>query len=364
MADDTITIRDNREPGWFWAQNELLDEHGANIGVCGIAVYMTLARYANNESQRTWPGLRKIAAILGTGRNQVRDAIAMLEAAKIIRVTRRPRQSHIYTLITLKATLPGGFGEDPPQEVGLEKTQVGSEKTQGGSGEDPVLDLGTILTEQDEEKDFLEQTKKPDRERIQDVLYDILRDGTPPPAPKQQQVFENAVDTLVLEFREIHGSKHLDHDLTSKIIAAIRAAYEEKGNAYPFQGNRSPNTPIIDCIVDAGIGVQDQATARSSWAEDIALSQQAWAKRQVQTEERDPWWDGKLRELQGQMMKGAFDSWLKPTVLLEREGGRIVVGVPNGYAKDWLDNRLRGVIERAVVADGVTDVAFEIVKEA
>ncbi len=215
----------------------------------------------------------------------------------------------------------------------------------------------------EEEGDFLEQTKKPDRERIQDVLYDILRDGTPPPAPKQQQVFENAVDTLVLEFREIHGSKRLDHDLTSKIIAAIRAAYEEKGNAYPFQGNRSPNTPIIDCIVDAGIGVQDQATARSAWAEHAELSQAALAERQAEREEErgDPWWEGVLGKLKLQMTRGTFDSWLKPTRLLSRDGKRIVVGVANEYALDWLDNRLRGTVERAVAADGVQVVEFEII---
>ena len=215
----------------------------------------------------------------------------------------------------------------------------------------------------EKEGDFLEQTKKSDREHIQDVLYDILRDGTPPPAPKQQQVFEDAVDTLVLEFREINNKPRLDHDLTSKIIAAIRRAYEEKGNAYPFKGNRSPNTPIIDCIVDAGIEVKDQAAASTSWAEDTALSQQTWAKR-PRPEERDPWWEQKLREMSGQITKATFDAWLKNTRLLSREDGRIVVGVPNEYAQDWLSSRLRTVVERTVAEDGITKVVFEVMQES
>lgn len=219
----------------------------------------------------------------------------------------------------------------------------------------------------DPEDDLFAEIAKSDRERIQDVLYDILRDGVPPPAPKQQRAFEGAVDTLVMEFREIHSKDALNHNLTSKIIAAIRQAYEEKGNAYPFKGNRSPNTPIIDCIVDAGIEDKGKAAARATDLGYAERSQAALAARQalrqveaeVETED-EQWWGVILGELQLQMTVPTFTAWLEGTKLLEREGERIVIGVPTAYAQDWLENRLLSIIKRTVAADGITSVRFEV----
>ena len=109
-----------------------------------------------------------------------------------------------------------------------------------------------------------------------------------------------------------------------------------------------------------------QSAARSGWAEAAERSQAALAERQaVQAKEKtedELWWDGKLDELKGQMTLGAFNNWLRGTTLLEREDGRIVVGVANEHAKDWLENRLMSVVERTVAADGVTDVMFEVGK--
>ena len=63
-------------------------------------------------------------------------------------------------------------------------------------------------------------------------------------------------------------------------------------------------------------------------------------------------WQGALGELRRQMTRPTFDTWLKSTQGLALDDGRLVVGVPTIYARDWLDKRLRNEVESAV-----TDVA-------
>src|SRR5712692_9683344 len=59
-------------------------------------------------------------------------------------------------------------------------------------------------------------------------------------------------------------------------------------------------------------------------------------------------WHAALGELQLQMTKATFDTWVKPTFALAYEEGTLVVGVRNAYAKQWLENRLYGMIQRTL----------------
>lgn len=61
-------------------------------------------------------------------------------------------------------------------------------------------------------------------------------------------------------------------------------------------------------------------------------------------------WNTALMELQLQMTKATFDTWVKPAFAIsyDRERAELVIGVRNLYAKQWLENRLYGMIERTV----------------
>ena len=59
-------------------------------------------------------------------------------------------------------------------------------------------------------------------------------------------------------------------------------------------------------------------------------------------------WQAALGELQLQMTKATFDTWVKQTHVVAHEDGTFIVGVQNGYAKDWLENRLLSVIKRTL----------------
>jgi chromosomal replication initiator protein len=61
-------------------------------------------------------------------------------------------------------------------------------------------------------------------------------------------------------------------------------------------------------------------------------------------------WQAALGELQLQMTRGTFNTWLKPTRVVSYEDGTLIIGVENGYIKDWLSNRLLATIQRTVTS--------------
>ena len=63
----------------------------------------------------------------------------------------------------------------------------------------------------------------------------------------------------------------------------------------------------------------------------------------------DQIWRAALGELQLQMTRPTFDTWLKNTRAISYEDGTLIVGVHSAYAKDWLENRLLSIIKRTLV---------------
>lgn len=61
-------------------------------------------------------------------------------------------------------------------------------------------------------------------------------------------------------------------------------------------------------------------------------------------------WQATLGELELQMTKATFNTWLKGTRMLACNDHEYVIGVRNDYAKDWLENRLHDTIIRTLAA--------------
>lgn len=59
-------------------------------------------------------------------------------------------------------------------------------------------------------------------------------------------------------------------------------------------------------------------------------------------------WQTVLSELALQMPAPTFDTWVRDTVVLGYEDGEFIIGLPNAYARDWLENRLRPTIKRSL----------------
>ncbi len=71
-------------------------------------------------------------------------------------------------------------------------------------------------------------------------------------------------------------------------------------------------------------------------------------------------WQATLGELQLQLAKSTFDAWLKDTTLVAAEDGVFTIGARNSYARDWLDNRMRGLVKRTLtrIVGRQVDVRF------
>jgi len=60
----------------------------------------------------------------------------------------------------------------------------------------------------------------------------------------------------------------------------------------------------------------------------------------------DQAWQAAIGQLQMDMPRASFNTWVKDTLLLAYEDGEFVVGAPNTYARDWLEGRLSSTISR------------------
>jgi chromosomal replication initiator protein len=73
-------------------------------------------------------------------------------------------------------------------------------------------------------------------------------------------------------------------------------------------------------------------------------------------------WEAALGELQLQLSRTNYDTWLKDTVGLSYQGDQFVVGVPSTFSIEWLEKRLTSLIQKTligIIGDGVS-VRFQI----
>lgn len=69
-------------------------------------------------------------------------------------------------------------------------------------------------------------------------------------------------------------------------------------------------------------------------------------------------WEAAKGELQLQMTKATYDTWISNTFPIAYEDGTFIVGVHNTYAQEWLENRLRTIIKRTLI--GLTNRTCEV----
>ena len=50
-------------------------------------------------------------------------------------------------------------------------------------------------------------------------------------------------------------------------------------------------------------------------------------------------WQSVLSEIELTISKANFITWFKNTTILEHKNGTITVSVPNGFTKEWLENK-------------------------
>ena len=72
-------------------------------------------------------------------------------------------------------------------------------------------------------------------------------------------------------------------------------------------------------------------------------------------------WQAALGQLQMEMPKAAYDTWVKNAELVTYEDGAFVIGVSNSYARDWLESRLSSTVIRMLTGMMNRSVAVRFV---
>jgi len=69
-------------------------------------------------------------------------------------------------------------------------------------------------------------------------------------------------------------------------------------------------------------------------------------------------WQAVLGQLQMEMAKATYDTWVRDAAFVAYEDGTFIIGVHNVYARDWLESRLTSTIVRMLV--GLMDRSVEV----
>jgi chromosomal replication initiator protein len=79
----------------------------------------------------------------------------------------------------------------------------------------------------------------------------------------------------------------------------------------------------------------------------------------------DEAWQSAIGELEVSVGRGNYTTWIKSARLVTYEDGQFIIGVPNGYVKEWMENRLVSQIKKILgdrMGRGV-DVSFTLVTQ-
>lgn len=72
-------------------------------------------------------------------------------------------------------------------------------------------------------------------------------------------------------------------------------------------------------------------------------------------------WQSVLGQLQMEMPRASFDTWLRDTRPLSYQNGTLTIGVRNAYARDWLESRLASTVSRLLVGIMNASVAVNFI---
>jgi chromosomal replication initiator protein len=72
-------------------------------------------------------------------------------------------------------------------------------------------------------------------------------------------------------------------------------------------------------------------------------------------------WQSVLGQLQMEMPRASFDTWVRDTKPISYQDGTLTIGVGNAYARDWLESRLASTVSRLLVGIMNASVAVNFI---
>ncbi|MCK9597071.1 helix-turn-helix domain-containing protein [Candidatus Pacearchaeota archaeon] len=117
MKNEQIKIRDKRNKEWFVIDNAYLNGYAKIFGAIGTAIYISLCRHANNETQECFPSQELIAKELGITDRTVRSYIKKFEDWKLIFIKRGKNPKTQKNLNNSYTLLDKSQWKKKPQEI-------------------------------------------------------------------------------------------------------------------------------------------------------------------------------------------------------------------------------------------------------
>ncbi len=73
-------------------------------------------------------------------------------------------------------------------------------------------------------------------------------------------------------------------------------------------------------------------------------------------------WEAALGELELSLSKANFTTWFKDTSIISQEGGEILIGVPNVFTKEWLENKYNTKIKETLehIAGPISKITYKV----
>src|SRR5512143_3411469 len=72
-------------------------------------------------------------------------------------------------------------------------------------------------------------------------------------------------------------------------------------------------------------------------------------------------WQSVLGQLQMEMPRASFDTWVRDTRPVSYERGVLTIGVRNAYARDWLESRLASTVSRLLIGILNSNVSVDFI---
>lgn len=100
-----FNVRDQRKPGHHWADNEVMDDYGKQIGMQGYSIYMYLCRHAGNRNGKCSRTHAEIAEAFGASRFTVMRHIIILTRVGLISIEKQGGDKSIYVIMEVPKRL-------------------------------------------------------------------------------------------------------------------------------------------------------------------------------------------------------------------------------------------------------------------
>src|SRR5882724_11996547 len=77
-------------------------------------------------------------------------------------------------------------------------------------------------------------------------------------------------------------------------------------------------------------------------------------------------WQSVLGELEVSVTRAHFSTWLKPTYIISSEDGHVIVGVPNIFNKQWMENKYHAQVKTALskLDNKIKTIEYKVVGKA